>query len=354
MSNPNPNTPQSDMFSEHPDQVLYRQAQALQKTMTIFSLAQLTISFMTTIYQIGPSPWPKAILVDLVQIGIFIFIAKSLSLEEYESNSNFPSFQKNEIFKILLTEYIFGKVISFWFYGNYGYFGESRFGLVRTFAVYLCLFCIYHNGEFLFVLWCHPQEFGWKSKFKILKKILKFSIGFLIYHSREYMIAMGISYLEFFVEAWLFPNFKSSFSTLFIFIFLPMSLIGLCIRLSAFGTARSNFHHLIRYKQDPQHVLVKHGIYHYERHPGYLGYFTFSVCSQIMIKNVISSISFTIVLWRFFLDRISDEEHTLIYFFGKEYLKYKEETRTNIPFVNDLIEYQLKIRGIPIKENKGE
>jgi hypothetical protein len=28
----------------------------------------------------------------------------------------------------------------------------------------LCLFCIYHNGEFFFVLWCHPQEFGWKSK----------------------------------------------------------------------------------------------------------------------------------------------------------------------------------------------
>jgi protein-S-isoprenylcysteine O-methyltransferase len=163
---------------------------------------------------------------------------------------------------------------------------------------------------------------------------------------------MSVSYIEFFLELLIFPSFKNSFNTFFLIAFLPLSLAGVFTRIGAFNSARSNFHHLIRYKRDPDHVLVKSGVYAYERHPGYLGYFVFSVSSQLMIKNPISSVIFTLVLWRFFLNRILDEEITLLKFFNGEYLDYKRDVGTHIPMIGKMVDLKLKFMGVKLKKDQ--
>lgn len=161
---------------------------------------------------------------------------------------------------------------------------------------------------------------------------------------------MTFSYLEFTLTTYLFPKFKSSYSRFFLLTFLPIASIGCFLRLSAFLTAKSNFHHLIRYSKENSHKLITHGVYGYERHPGYLGYFFFSVFSQLAVKNFLSALFFTIVLWRFFLDRIIEEEYTLLYIFGEDYLRYKEEVPTWIPFVGSIVDFRLRMKGIKLEE----
>ena len=65
------------------------------------------------------------------------------------------------------------------------------------------------------------------------------------------MLAMSVSYVEFLIEYMLFPSFKNGLNKLFIMLFLPLSLAGVATRIAAFSSARSNFHHLIRYDKDP-------------------------------------------------------------------------------------------------------
>lgn len=161
---------------------------------------------------------------------------------------------------------------------------------------------------------------------------------------------MSFAYLEFLITTYFFPNYKNGYSKFFLWSFLPIASIGCFLRLSAFITARSNFHHLIRYRKEKTHKLITTGVYGLERHPGYLGYFFFSIFSQLTIKNFLSAILFTFVLWRFFLNRIVEEEHTLLRIFGEDYLEYKENVSTHIPFIGSLIDFRLKLRGVELKE----
>ena len=165
---------------------------------------------------------------------------------------------------------------------------------------------------------------------------------------------MTFSYLEFFFELFFFPNFKNSWNLLNLVIFLPLALAGVMTRIGAFNSARSNFHHLIRYERDPNHVLIKNGVYAYERHPGYLGYFVFSVSSQLLIKNPLSAVLFTFVLWRFFMQRILDEEITLLKFFNQEYLDYKREVGTHIPLIGKMVDMKLRLLGVDLPDNKKD
>ena len=80
------------------------------------------------------------------------------------------------------------------------------------------------------------------------------------------------------------------------------------------------------------HKLIKSGIYKYVRHPRYLGIILFFSSFSIMHRSVIAlllSISILAVL----LNRIKDEENLLLNEFGEEWVKYKSETKSLIPFV---------------------
>lgn len=68
-----------------------------------------------------------------------------------------------------------------------------------------------------------------------------------------------------------------------------------------------------------------------------------------MVKNFFSAIAFTLVLWKFFLRRIIDEELTLLEFFKEDYLDYKREVGTHIPLIAKLVDLKLELKGINLK-----
>jgi len=110
-------------------------------------------------------------------------------------------------------------------------------------------------------------------------------------------------------------------------------IIGECIRKSAMITAATNFNHIVVRHHRKGHVLVTHGIYSLFRHPSYVGWFYWSIGTQIILLNPICVIGYAIVSWKFFDERINDEELCLIKFFGQNYIEYKKNVKTGLPFI---------------------
>ena len=96
----------------------------------------------------------------------------------------------------------------------------------------------------------------------------------------------------------------------------------------SFWKARNNFNHNIETKKRKEHFLVKNGIYFYERHPSYIGFFFFAVGLQIYIFNFFTMILFSFILWNFFKVRIYYEEIYLEDFFGEEFLDFRDNVNS--------------------------
>ncbi|CUS09885.1 unnamed protein product [Tuber aestivum] len=108
---------------------------------------------------------------------------------------------------------------------------------------------------------------------------------------------------------------------------------GQVARSLAMVHAGTNFSHLVAYRKEEGHVLVKSGIFRYLRHPSYFGFFWWGLGTQIMLGNPVCFVGYTLVLWKFFSHRIRGEEELLVEFFEDEYLEYRARTRTFIPFI---------------------
>ena len=54
---------------------------------------------------------------------------------------------------------------------------------------------------------------------------------------------------------------------------------------------------------------------------------------QVLLCNPICVVAYTLASWRFFRERIEEEEITLIHFFGEEYLAYKRRVPSGLPFI---------------------
>ena len=61
---------------------------------------------------------------------------------------------------------------------------------------------------------------------------------------------------------------------------LLLVVFGEALRKAGILTARSNFTHVVQLTRRPGHTLVTHGVYAFVRHPGYLGWFIWSVSTQ--------------------------------------------------------------------------
>ncbi|XP_074332592.1 protein-S-isoprenylcysteine O-methyltransferase A-like [Apium graveolens] len=150
--------------------------------------------------------------------------------------------------------------------------------------------------------------------------------------SKNYLVAMIFSLIEYLVEVYFFPDLKvhwriSNFG-------LSMVVIGEIIRKLAIITAGRAFTHLIKVYHEEHHELVRHGVYRFVRHPGYSGFLIWSIGTQIMMCNPISTVAFALVVWRFFSQRIPYEEYFLRQFFGSRYDAYAQQVPSGIPFVN--------------------
>lgn len=71
-------------------------------------------------------------------------------------------------------------------------------------------------------------------------------------------------------------------------------LLGEMIRKGAMFTAWNNFTHLVRDRKVEGHILITHGLYSICRHPGYAGWFWWSVGTQIILVNPICLVGYAV------------------------------------------------------------
>jgi protein-S-isoprenylcysteine O-methyltransferase len=166
-------------------------------------------------------------------------------------------------------------------------------------------------------------------------------------------VALLAGWIEYLIEYFAFPSIKSLvdyFPFVFllyvsnVFVLFPpshkqswlaifgilMTAVGQCIRTSAMWTAGSSFTHLIAREKKKSHVLISTGLYRFEfffcflivvlffylmvvrslpafrymRHPGYLGWYIWSIGTQLVICNPFCAIAYAFVAWKFFSTRI--------------------------------------------------
>ena len=91
-------------------------------------------------------------------------------------------------------------------------------------------------------------------------------------------------------------------------------------RKAAMWTARSNFSHIIVTEQEGNHQLVTSGVYSFCRHPSYLGWFCWSVGTQLLLCNPFCFVAYTAASISFFRDRVPFEEKMLINIFHEQYV----------------------------------
>ncbi|XP_025062159.1 protein-S-isoprenylcysteine O-methyltransferase isoform X3 [Alligator sinensis] len=174
---------------------------------------------------------------------------------------------------------------------------------------YMCSLSLFHYSEYLVIAINNPRSLSLDS--------------FLLNHSFEYNLAAVSSWIEFTVEKVIYPEMKQI--TWLSTIGLLMVIFGECLRKAAMLTAGSNFNHIVQNEKSDTHTLVTSGVYGWFRHPSYVGWFYWSIGTQVLLCNPICVTGYTLASWRFFRERIEEEEITLIHFFGEEYLEYKKK-----------------------------
>ena len=224
------------------------------------------------------------------------------------------------IVKVMLCAHFLGSVLALgmlsWLSGQ----DSSWFGF------YAMAMSFFHFSEYLLTSIFNPHTLGIDS--------------FLLNHSKEYVIAAVVSWVEYWLELYFFPGLKS-FSYLSA-LGAGLVVVGEALRKMSMVTAGSNFTHLVQYRKRSSHKLVTSGVYSLFRHPSYVGWFVWSVGTQVLLCNPVCLLGYTAASWVFFSDRIYDEEESLVMFFREEYVDYKSKVGTGLPF----------IQGYPLEEAK--
>jgi len=193
--------------------------------------------------------------------------------------------------------------------------------------LFLASVSLFHLTEFLFTVLYHPVDVEFRAF--LLSPV---PMG-------GYSIAMVAAIAEFWGEEALFGKSRllpSSTCLVLLGVATASTLFGQFLRTSALFTARSNFTHLVAYRKEASHRLVKEGVYRLCRHPGYVGWFIWSCSTQVMLGNPLCFAAYFFVTWKFFQGRIPGEEAALVNFFGDEYLDYARRVPCGVPGISRL------------------
>jgi len=186
-----------------------------------------------------------------------------------------------------------------------------------SFGIYLAVLAAFHFSEFAITGLTNPQNLSFDS--------------YLVNHSKAYGIAAVASWCEHIVTLYMFPELKSkSYITM---TGLAICIAGEILRKGAMFQAGRNFNHLVQDTKAKDHVLVTSGVYSLSRHPSYVGWFLWSVGSQLILINPLCLVGYTVVTYLFFRERIEVEEYTLVSFFGQEYRDYQKRVGTGLPWI---------------------
>ena len=169
------------------------------------------------------------------------------------------------------------------------------------------------------------------------------STSFLLDHSPSYTAALLFSWTEYLIRCLLS---LSPYTSLYVgvprlslvsYVGLALVLCGQCLRFVAMRTCGPSFNHIIQEKQRQGHTLITHGVYSVLRHPSYCGWFYWSVGTQLLLGNPISSAVYAAASCSFFRARIPFEEATLMLQYGNGvYEEYAKNTYIGIPFVKGM------------------
>jgi len=190
---------------------------------------------------------------------------------------------------------------------------------------FLVLVSIFHIIEYSFVVCFHPQD----TKFRALM-LTPVPMG-------GYSIALIAGLIEYYAESRLWammPAFVGSVRLVLLVVGFTLSFLGWAFRSVALFTAKSNFTHLVSTRKERSHMLVKTGVYRLCRHPGYVGWFLWSVSTQLALGNPFCFLAYFYVSFKFFQSRIPGEEAYLVDFFGQDYLQYADQVPCGIPGIS--------------------
>ncbi|KAH0549348.1 protein-S-isoprenylcysteine O-methyltransferase [Cotesia glomerata] len=188
----------------------------------------------------------------------------------------------------------------------------------RCFGIYITVLSFFHFSEFFTIAWTNPKAVSIDS--------------FILNHSLAYNTAACSSWIEYFLERYYYPQLKSP--DFISYIGLAICICGEIVRKLAMFTARDNFNHLVQMEKSKTHQLVTNGVYKFVRHPSYVGWFYWSIGTQLILKNPVCLLAYAVASWQFFYNRVILEEITLLRFFGEDYVKYQENVGTGLPFIS--------------------
>lgn len=191
------------------------------------------------------------------------------------------------------------------------------FFLISHWSLYLFSLSVFHFLEFFVTSVYQPNTLSYES--------------YIVNHSTSYTVAILASVIEFWSE-YLFFGYKKNQLWLIIFGGILVTF-GQVVRTIAMSTCGENFSHQIMQDKSPSHKLVTHGIYAWFRHPSYLGWFWWCVGTQILLCNPFCTVTYAVVAWCFFKERIDFEERVLLKSYGQEYEMYSKHTYIGIPFI---------------------
>jgi len=208
--------------------------------------------------------------------------------------------------------------------------GGEWLTVANTYApvpLFLVLVTLFHIIEFAFVVCFHPKDTRYRA------------LMMTPVPGGAYSIALIAALIEFYAESWLWPlmpSFVGNIRLVLLVVGFTISFAGWAFRSVALFTAQSNFTHLVASRKTAKHQLVTQGVYRLCRHPGYVGWFLWSVGTQLMMGNPLCFAAYFGVSFMFFKGRIPGEEAYLVEFFGEQYLRYAERVPCGIPGISNL------------------
>ena len=279
----------------------------------------------------------------LAQISLICFLSQlpTLLLHEFVTKPQFagtPSSTLILVVLVLFTSYsllftVLGKVFlrqpgdfSVWWRATLiGYVFavglhvslEPSLSPVAQFGWYLVFLSFFHFSEYFATAYTNPSNLSTDS--------------FLLNHSLAYHIAAVLSWTEFFLEVYFVPHLKVH--RVVSYVGIGICSAGEILRKVAMIHAGRSFNHIVQNTRQEDHVLITTGVYKFSRHPSYVGWFYWSVGTQLILINPVCFVAYTIVSWLFFKERIYIEEYTLLKFFGESYHVYKEKVPSGLPFI---------------------
>ena len=209
---------------------------------------------------------------------------------------------------------------------GFSFFGPRRLAMAWTWCFYITAMCTFHLLEFFATAFFNPTVVA--------------SNSFLVNHSKAYTVAAIIASTEFWLRFVFGGSKNDSAATPMDAGWMTITLLGIAmvissqiVRSCAMMKCGESFNHYIQVLRKENHVLVTDGIYRWFRHPSYMGFYYWSIGTQLVLHNPVSGLLFAVAGWKFFAQRIPYEERSLLRLFGDEYYNYAMRSYMGIPFI---------------------